>query len=54
MSFGEIIIIVVIAAFFVGAALMGMARPWDTTDAEHHPDLVDPDGPTPPAEESPV
>lgn len=54
MSFGETIIILVIVAFFLGAAVMGMARPWDTTDPAHHPDLLDPDAPVPPSEESPI
>ena len=54
MSAGEIIVILIIVGFFIGAALMGVARPWDTTDPEHHPDILDPDGPVPPAEESPI
>ncbi|WP_165872940.1 hypothetical protein [Nocardioides jejuensis] len=49
---GEIFTGLVILAFFIGAVLMGVSRPWDTTDAEHHPDIVDPDGPIPPSEES--
>ncbi|HSX66430.1 hypothetical protein [Nocardioides sp.] len=54
MSAGEIIVILIIVGFFIGAALMGVARPWDETDAEHHPDILDADGPVPPAEESPI
>lgn len=54
MSAGEVIIILVIAVFFIGAALMGVARPWDTADAAHHPDVLDADGPVPPTEESPI
>lgn len=54
MSFGEILMILIVLAFFAGAVVMGMSRPWDETDPEHHPDLIDPDGPTPPDEESPI
>lgn len=54
MSVGEIVIILAIVAFFIGAAVMGMVRPWDTADAAHHPDVLDPDGQVPPSEESPI
>jgi hypothetical protein len=54
MSAGEIIGVLVVIGFFIGAALMGMTRPWDTTDAAHHPDVLDADAPVPPSEESPI
>ncbi|GGO88869.1 hypothetical protein GCM10011584_16910 [Nocardioides phosphati] len=54
MSAGEMIVLLVIVAFFIGAALMGVARPWDPTDAAHHPDILDADAPVPPSEESPI
>jgi flagellar basal body-associated protein FliL len=42
MSAGEIIIILVIAIFFVAAAVMGVARPWEEKeDGEHEPVLDD-------------
>jgi hypothetical protein len=54
MSFGEILFILIILAFFIGAALMGMARPWDTADPNDRPQLIDADGDVPPEEESPI
>lgn len=54
MSFGEILIILIIVAFFVGAALMGMTRPWDQADPHDHPDRFDADADIPPSEESPI
>lgn len=54
MGVGEIIFILIIVAFFIGAALMGVARPWDAADVAHHPDILDVDGPVPPSEESPI
>ncbi len=43
MSFGEILMILIVLAFFAGAAVMGMARPWDDADPSEHPERVDPD-----------
>jgi hypothetical protein len=53
MGAGEIIISLVIIIFFVAAAVMGVARPWETEEeGEHIPVLDDlehvPEDPTAP------
>jgi hypothetical protein len=44
MGAGEIIISLVILIFFVAAAVMGVARPWETEEeGDHTPILEDSD-----------